>query len=106
MISKPKIRYFLIADGNRIKGLVVQALPTDALRFHVKNHLSKMHRWLSVLIGIQLFLDSKGLILANPISQIRGEDNIKQPVKADLKEYELVDIHYWVNLISFHQNNR
>ncbi|MGC6447999.1 MAG: PepSY domain-containing protein [Rubripirellula sp.] len=55
----------------------------------------KMHRWLSVLIGIQLLLWTvSGLIFSwNPISQIRGEDNIKQPVKVDLKEYELVDIH-------------
>ena len=54
-----------------------------------------MHRWLSVLIGIQLLLWTvSGLIFSwNPISQIRGEDNIKQPVKVDLKEHELVDIH-------------
>ena len=55
----------------------------------------KMHRWLSALIGIQLLLWTiSGLVFSwNPISQIRGEDNIKQQVKVDLKQYELVDIH-------------
>lgn len=55
----------------------------------------KMHRWLSVLIGIQLLLWTiSGLVFSwSPISQIRGEDNIKQQVKVDLNQYELVDIN-------------
>ena len=55
------------------------------MRFHVKNHLSENA---SLVIGADWNsiapLTVSGLIFSwNPISQIRGEDNIKQPVKVD-----------------------
>jgi uncharacterized iron-regulated membrane protein len=66
----------------------------STLRFNAMKITSRLfHRWLSVVIGVQLLLWTvSGLIFSwNPIKQVRGEHRIQDQEPLDLSAFELLD---------------
>lgn len=53
----------------------------------------KIHRWLSVVMGIQLLLWTlSGLIFSwSPIDQVRGEDKVRRQSTIDFASFQLLD---------------